>query len=289
MKPKRFLFLISELAAEIFLLASLCGAAPAILLSSPTVLPGGTLRVELDGVSPDARVKALFQNKSYRFFAVGPNAQRALIGVKLGSLPGRFPLTVVSLAPGAQNPEVPAPAEVTIASRTYTIDAITFNAGKTSLMRWEHRESVLIHRAALQTTADQYWEGVFSPPLSGPLIGEFGLHRIRNGTIDAGFHKGVDLRAAAGTPVLASNAGVVVIARTLKAHGKIVLLDHGQGVMTIYLHLSSILVKPGQKVAHGQILGRVGSTGLSTAPHIHWEVFVHSVPVDPQPWMETEF
>jgi murein DD-endopeptidase MepM/ murein hydrolase activator NlpD len=112
---------------------------------------------------------------------------------------------------------------------------------------------------------------------------------VHNGTIDAGFHNGVDLRAPQGTPVTAANDGVVLIAYPFKAHGKTVLINHGQGVMSIYLHMSVIGVRPGQKVKKGQMLGRVGSTGVSTAPHVHWQIFVHGVPVNPQPWLETEF
>jgi murein DD-endopeptidase MepM/ murein hydrolase activator NlpD len=67
------------------------------------------------------------------------------------------------------------------------------------------------------------------------------------------------------------------------------MINHGQGVMTIYLHMDSIGVTVRQKVHKGQVIGKVGSTGLATAPHVHFQVFVHGVPVDPKQWMETEF
>jgi len=162
-------------------------------------------------------------------------------------------------------------------------------SGKTTLMKAEHRESAKIHQANLYLSRDQQWEGLFMYPVEGKVIGEFGLKRMRNGTIDAGFHKGIDLRAAKGTPVLAANAGTVVLAAHFKAHGNTVLINHGQGVMTIYLHMQSIKVKLHQKVHKGQAIGKVGSTGLSTAPHVHFQVYVHGVPVDPAPWTETEF
>jgi len=281
--PCKFFFLV--LSALLLSLPTAHAAEPRLLLSSSTILPGETLRVELDDASPTDHLKAVFMNKTYRFFVVGPNAQRALIGVPLGASAGTFDLKVRSAGRTANL----AATSVTVASRTYTVENVNFTAEKTELMRWEHRESVLIHKTALIDSAEQSWEGTFSPPVEGPVIGEFGLKRIRNGTIDAGFHKGVDLRAAAGTPVLASNGGLVRIAAVLKTHGRTVLIDHGQGVMSIYLHMSSILVKSGQRVSKGQVIGKVGSTGLSTAPHVHWEILVHSVPVDPTPWTDTEF
>jgi len=171
----------------------------------------------------------------------------------------------------------------------FTIENINFVAEKTALMTSEHRESVLIHQANQYLSRDQQWESVFMYPVEGKLIGEFGLKRMRNGTINAGFHKGIDLRAEKGTPVVAANAGTIVLASNFKAHGKTVLINHGQGVMTIYLHLSSISVKLRQKVNKGQEIGKVGATGLATAPHVHYQVFVHGVPVDPKQWVETEF
>jgi len=153
----------------------------------------------------------------------------------------------------------------------------------------EHREAALIHQANLYLSRDQQWEGAFTYPVNGPVIGEFGLKRTRNGTIDAGFHKGIDLKADKGSPALAANSGTVVLASNFKAHGKTVMINHGQGVMTIYLHLQSLSVKVRQKVHKGQEIGKVGATGLATAPHVHYQVFVHGVPVDPKQWVETEF
>jgi murein DD-endopeptidase MepM/ murein hydrolase activator NlpD len=260
-----------------------------VLLSSTIVLPGNTLRVEIDGLSLAMHARAVFRGKKYPFYEVGPNAQRALIGVLLGSATGQFPLQIETKDARAARFVPHEQVDVEIASRTYVVENISFAPEKTQLMQWEHQESVRIHRAAQTLSPEQYWEGVFGLPVQGAVIGAFGLKRVRNGTIDAGFHKGIDLRASAGTPVLASNAGIVLLAARLHAHGGTVLLNHGQGVMTIYLHMQSILVKPGQKVVKGQIIGKVGSTGLSTSPHVHWQVFVHGVPVDPAPWAEQEF
>src|SRR5262249_10892115 len=151
---------------------------------------------------------------------------------------------------------------------------VNFTPEKTALMKAEHKESAIIHQANVYLSRDQQWEGLFTYPVDGQVIGEFGLKRTRNGTIDAGFHKGIDLKADRGTPVLATNSGAVVLASNFKAHGKTVMINHGQGVMTIYLHMSSISVKVRQKVRKGQEIGKVGATGLATAPHVHYQVFV---------------
>ncbi len=269
-----------------------CFGAPSnVLLSTTSLLPGETLRVEVDGLIPSAKLKALFMGKAYPFFVIGPNAQRALIGIKLDAKPGTYGITfkAPATAPGEAADLPTEPYMIDITTKVFTVENVDFVPEKTALMTAEHRESVIIHQADLYLSRDQQWEGVFMYPVEGKIIGEFGLKRTRNGTIDAGFHKGIDLRADKGTPALAANAGTVVLASHFKAHGNTVMINHGQGVMTIYLHLSSISVKLRQKVHKGQEIGKVGATGLATAPHVHFQVFVHGVPVDPQQWTESEF
>ncbi len=281
------------LSALCFLISALPVSAETtkVLLSTTSLLPGETLRVEADGLIPPARVKILFMGKSYPFFAIGPNAHRALIGIKLDAKPGTYGLTFKALPysqlPADALPTLPFMIEIT--TKVFTVENVNFAPEKTALMKAEHRESLIIHQADAYLSRDQQWEGIFTYPVEGQVIGEFGLKRLRNGTIDAGFHKGIDLRADKGTPALAANSGTVVLASHFKAHGNTVLINHGQGVMTIYLHLQSLSVTVRQKVHKGQEIGKVGATGLATAPHVHFQVFVHGVPVDPKQWVETEF
>lgn len=264
-------------------------AAPELLVSSTTLNPGETLRVELDNVSPSDKLKAVFRQHSYAFFPVGPNAQRALIGIALGSPAGDYQLKVRRAGAPSEDLSGLAPIALTIASHTYVVENVNLPPAKNKLVPAENKESARIRRASRTLSSHQYWEGTFIPPVSGPEIAAFGKQRVHNGHEPAGFHNGIDFRAAAGTPVLAANAGIVLFATPFKAHGRTILINHGQGVMTIYLHLQSFAVKPGQHVVKGQKIGRVGSTGVSTGAHVHWQVFVHGVPVDPAQWRDTEF
>ncbi len=273
-------------AATVLLPVTLVESAPTVILSTTSILPGETLRVEVDGAPPSARLKAKFSGKSYPLYTVGPNAMRALIGIKLDAVPGIYDLTFKDQQ--GQLSSLPV-SRIEITTKVFTIENVNFTKEKTELMKAEHRESVIIAKEKMYASRDQQWESTFAFPVSGPIIGEFGIKRVRNGTIDAGFHKGIDLRAAKGTPLLAANSGSVMLASNFKAHGKTVLLNHGQGVMTIYLHMQSISVKVRDKVRKGQEIGKVGSTGLSTAPHVHYQVFVHGVPVDPTQWVNDEF
>ena len=127
----------------------------------------------------------------------------------------------------------------------------------------------------------------FSPPLEGdfPHTSPYGSRRTYGDAPAITAHAGEDFSAAAGTPVLAPAAGTVVLAEPLFVRGNAVVLDHGGGVYTGYWHLSELAVKPGEQVVRGQRLGAVGSTGLSTGAHLHWELRVGGLPVDPLQWL----
>jgi biotin carboxyl carrier protein len=113
----------------------------------------------------------------------------------------------------------------------------------------------------------------------------FGSRRIYGDSPAVTAHAGEDLAIAAGTPVVAPAAGVVVLAEPLWVRGNAVIIDHGQGVFTGYWHLSAIDVHAGDAVTAGQKVGEVGTTGLSTGPHLHWEMEVNGVAVDPLQWL----
>jgi murein DD-endopeptidase MepM/ murein hydrolase activator NlpD len=114
----------------------------------------------------------------------------------------------------------------------------------------------------------------------------FGLERYVNGHFSYR-HRGVDLACPEGTPVKAAAAGTVSLADdSFLLHGKTIILDHGQGVSTIYLHLSAIDVREGDDVTAGQVIGRVGATGVATGPHLHFAVYAYHEPVDPFFWTD---
>lgn len=125
------------------------------------------------------------------------------------------------------------------------------------------------------------WRGTFLLPAEGPLFDNYGERRSYSGVVAAGFHYGTDIGAPQGTPVVATNSGRVILARALVTRGNAVIIDHGFGVYSGYWHLADITVSEGQDVTRGQLIGHVGATGLATGPHLHWEVRIGRVTVDP--------
>jgi len=134
-------------------------------------------------------------------------------------------------------------------------------------------------------TGAQLWSGKFLAPVKGRITSAYGSYRLYNGK-RLGDHRGTDIGGnPAGTLIKAANSGFVVFAKLLPAFGSVVVLDHGQGIHSIYMHMSKRLVEPGQKVEKGQFIGRVGSTGISTGPHLHFGLSVHGIRVDAMEWV----
>jgi murein DD-endopeptidase MepM/ murein hydrolase activator NlpD len=124
------------------------------------------------------------------------------------------------------------------------------------------------------------WSAPFMRPRATAITSRFGAGRTFNGTVTSR-HLGVDLRGATGAPVLAANRGIVAAVDTFYLGGRIVYIDHGEGVVTAYMHLSRILVSVGDTVARGQRIGLVGATGRVTGPHLHWAARYGSLTVNP--------
>lgn len=124
------------------------------------------------------------------------------------------------------------------------------------------------------------WTSRFLKPVDGPIVSGFG-YRIHPIYKRKKFHMGVDISASYGKPIKAGGDGKVVFADWRGGYGKCVIIDHGKGVSTLYGHMSSISVANGDVVKAGSIIGKIGSTGLSTGPHLHFEVRINGEPVDP--------
>ena len=143
------------------------------------------------------------------------------------------------------------------------------------------REVAIAHEIGRRShDTPRLWSKPFMRPRSTAITSRFGAGRTFNGAVTSR-HLGVDLRGAMGAPVLAANRGVVAAVDTFYLGGRIVYIDHGEGVVTAYMHLSRILVSVGDTVARGQRIGLVGATGRVTGPHLHWAARYGALTVNP--------
>jgi len=131
------------------------------------------------------------------------------------------------------------------------------------------------------TTPDREWKGAFAPPVTAEISDVFGVERVFNGSVQS-THQGLDFRVPTGTEVSAVNRGRVILAQPLFFEGNCIVIDHGQGLLTLYLHLSKFSVREGDEVSKGQPIGLSGGTGRATGPHLHLAVRWQGVYLDPQ-------
>jgi murein DD-endopeptidase MepM/ murein hydrolase activator NlpD len=141
-------------------------------------------------------------------------------------------------------------------------------------------ESARVRAIFDRVTPQRYWSGAFAAPVPGPVISSFGKRSVYNGQPRSP-HSGTDFRAASGTPVRTPNSGKVVLAAELYFSGNTVIIDHGLGLYSYFGHLSSFSIQEGARVESGEVVGKVGATGLVTGPHLHWSVRLVGTRVDP--------
>ena len=205
-----------------------------------------------------------------------------LIGFDMNTRPGLYEIKVIATDGGKG---------VYVDAHSIKVERVHFGIQKlllpSSMVNLDPRNRERVNQEARQLKAlfqgfrdERLWRGAFIRPVEGELSGAFGLRRMMNGQPQSP-HTGVDLQAKEGTPVLACNSGMVVLVHQLFLSGKSIILDHGWGLYSMYFHLSETPVKEGDIVSKGAILGRVGSTGRSTEPHLHWGIRMNGARVDP--------
>jgi hypothetical protein len=237
--------------------------------------------VELEG-SP-AKLSGKWMGRDVSFFQ-GRDGHEwyGLAGVDVEALPGVYPLDVVATMPDGEvihlSRDVPVgpsnykTVSLRVPERFVKPDAAT-------LRRIESDKQAKSIAFSHQIPAPE-WSGDFLAPIGSVVSDSFGTRRVFNGKL-VSVHRGLDFRAKPGSPVLAANSGEVVLARELFYEGNCVIIDHGEGFMTLYMHLSRFRVAEGQKVTKGQEIGLSGATGRVTGPHLHMGVRWEGAYIDP--------
>jgi murein DD-endopeptidase MepM/ murein hydrolase activator NlpD len=219
----------------------------------------------------------------------------ALVGVHAFTVPGVYELTLS--ATNEVGERAALSVSVVVGEGQYGYERIDVPPDRTNLL---DPELIAAEQERLEAvrglfTSARWWHGPFLQPVESSISSYFGTRRSYNDGPYTSYHAGVDFNAGMGTFVRAPADGTVVLAEPLMVRGNVVVLDHGWGVLTGYWHLSSIEVVVGQEVQTGDVIGRVGNTGLSTGAHLHWEVWVGGVSVDglrllapTYPWADME-
>ena len=265
------------------LLVSAANAAPRLNVESRALRPGEILLVSVEGQDPRLAPEASFRGLKLDFFpAASTGSWLAFAAIDLDASTGPASLQAVLREPSGR--AVRKTEILNVEAGQFHVQELSVQQKyvtppKSDSERAE-AEAAKLHQLVTHGEVKRLFQGRFDSPIPGAPAANFGERRIFNGQPRAP-HSGMDLKAKRGAPVHAPAAGRVVLADSLFFQGKTVVLDHGLGLTTLYAHLSKILVKPGDLVKQGQVLGKVGATGRVTGPHLHWALKWKTSRVDP--------
>ena len=251
-----------------------------IVLAPPAVARGDPFLVRLRAPGVSQAVASL-DNVQAGLFPSGADTFAGILGTSSDAAPGEHIVHVTAVGPGGD--ATPMEVGLNVVDTGYPEQSLTFDQQTAALLDPALRQAELERLTAVWSvvTPDRLWQGMWSRPVTGTVSSGFGALRTYQASEDSSRHSGTDFRAGNGAPVAAPAGGRVVLAEPLVARGNAVWLDHGWGVFSGYFHLSEIDVAVGDLVSQGQRIGAAGATGLTTGPHLHWEVRVQGVAVQP--------
>jgi murein DD-endopeptidase MepM/ murein hydrolase activator NlpD len=246
---------------------------------------GDTVVVDVASTSGMAQAPTIkVGNTSYPAFAIDGKQFRAMIPTMPIEKPGNRQVSIV-------DNRVTTTLQIAVGDRKFPFQHINLPPGKSGV---DATEMELKRVAVFKTTLspDKHWNGKFIAPNRGRISSPFGVRRYYNGKLaEDYYHRGLDYAGGYGSAVVAPAAGEVVLVgyekNGFRIHGNVVGVDHGQGVVSIYMHLSKIDVEEGQMLEPGDKIGAIGTTGASTGAHLHWGLYVNGIAVDPGQWRST--
>lgn len=254
---------------------------PTIALSTKTPKQGEVVEVRVShlGAASEAPPEVEVLGKKYKLFAVEGESGHdymALFAVPVVQRPGAYKVVVGS-----------ASEPITVKDAHFVVQRLSLPKGKDNFNTAPGEEEA-VEKAKSTVSAQRMWTGKFDKPSHARTSAPFGIRRIVNGKLLPDyFHSGLDFAAGMGSPIYATAPGTVVLAQgggVFKLHGNMVAIDHGQGVVSFYIHMKKVLVKAGQVVKQGEEIGLVGQTGRANGPHLHFSIYVNQVASSPLQW-----
>ncbi|MEW5961876.1 MAG: LysM peptidoglycan-binding domain-containing protein [Chloroflexota bacterium] len=258
-------------------------------LSEPTIIQGRTLVVKVTLSHPEATLSGAFEGRPLIFAKNIDGSFWSMVAIHALAPANIHPIILTAARPDGAT--VTTLENVTVSEGPYGLENIQLDDSRGQLL---DATLIQIEQEKLsaiwsQVTPRPLWEGPFAYPVDPAklrITSYFGTRRSYNGSPAESFHGGTDFGGGVGVPVYAAAAGRVALAESLTVRGQAVLLDHGLGLFSGYWHLNQIVVSGGQEIQPGDLLGYMGSTGLATGPHLHWEIRLQGIAVEPLQWVQ---
>ncbi len=259
-------------------------------ISPPIFIEGKTGRLQLTTVT-SVTVSGRFLEQELRVASEQEGTVHTiLVGVPVFTEPGIYQMTLNFTDGNAQVTTLPV--NLLVIGGAYGSEIISLLEDRNELLNpiVEDEEMNLLRRVMSPFTPDRYFDGQMGLPAAAPITSPFGTNRSYDGgQIFDRFHGGTDFAGAPGSPIIAPAAGRVVLADTLNVRGIATVIDHGHGVYSLYAHQSERFVELGEFVTPSQVIGSIGSTGRVEGAHLHWEIWVNGIQVDPMQWVSHSF
>ena len=243
---------------------------------SNTVKQGETAFITVQSEKPLDNPYILLNGEKIKMFKTDDNKYRGLIGIDALYKPGNYKFSIKDISSALKDEEY-----LFVVHEKFPIQNINVSAQTNSLAATSDELNKIQNAKSVESDIDYWSDRPFNSPVEGCVISTYGLTRYHNGKPTGDYHKGVDIKAPKGTAIRAITGGKVLIAQQFRLNGGTVAIDHGQGVLSFYLHMSKITVKPGQILSQNDKIGEVGATGFATGPHLHYGVYINGVPVNP--------
>ncbi len=256
---------------------------------NPSVAEQGDVMIVRVKADAAQKVVAQFADQRLQFVPdekLGDGNYIALMGIDGLAAVGAYTLTITATSTtGAFDLST---ANVQVRSGRYITERVKLSGKLADLIdpKLNSDEAAEIRALYSGYSPEQWWSKAFRQPVKGRLVSQYGQRRIYNGIDLGSYHGGIDFSAVAGTPVFAAAPGRVVLVKQFPIHGNMVIIDHGRGVFTGYCHLSKTFIKVGQMVDIDEQIGAVGTTGRSQGNHLHFELAISGVTVEPSYWMK---
>lgn len=261
---------------------------PSVYLSPTEIFPGDYFVIFLDQIYSDDKINFTTNfNTNKIIFYPFKFGKIALVGVNYRTEPGQY-ICRISVLRNIKQLLIKEQV-LTISPKNFTTQYLKVTPNqkaKRNPKLWQ-KDAREIARAKSVSSATPLWKGNFIIPVEGRISTEFGVIRYINNQ-ESGRHGGIDIAAPEKTPIKATNRGIVTLAMNLNVTGNTIIIDHGLNLYSSYAHLDTLYVKPGQLVKKGDIIGKLGSTGFSTGPHLHWTMTVGNVFINPWIFLEKD-
>lgn len=260
-----------------------------VIINEKKVSQGGVITLFIKGKELD-KLNIYFNNQQIKTYNEKKEELFSLIPVSYWMNPGFYSLII------KKDNKVLYQKNIDIQAVEFPSSYVTVDKEKEKIVRPDNNDEIikrkkqdkdLLQKAIAHPEQAKLWRGAFIWPVESEISTDFGATRYVNNKLQSK-HSGIDIAAPMGTPIKAANRGIVKLAADLLTTGNTVIIDHGWGVFSSYSHLKEINVQADQLVEKGAVLGRVGNSGFSTGPHLHWVIKINNTFINPREFFDND-